>query len=213
MKAGFTWLEAITDRSGSMDLILSDMEKGFNYFIHEQKELPGECHFRHIQFDWPTPAGYELVYDGPIADAPDWVLVPRACTALWDAMGKAITELGQDLANLHEDERPEKVVIMIVTDGKENQSKVWTGEKVARLVRQQAEEWNWQFLYLGANQDAIEEGEQVGVVAASAMTYAPTSAGIANTYASTSRSVSDYRMGNTNSAQFTPADRQAAVHQ
>jgi len=213
MKAGFTFLLGLTDRSGSMSSILSDMQNGFNYFVKEQKDVPGECHFRHIQFDWAFPTGYELVYDGPIADAPLWALVPRARTALWDAQGTAITDLGKDLANMAEDERPEKVVVMTVTDGEENASMYWTGPKVARLVRQQAEEWNWQFLYLGANQDAINEAGKIGIPDTSALTFVPTAAGIASAYQSASASVSNYRMGNTNSTQFTPADRQAATQQ
>lgn len=211
MKTGFTFLLAITDRSGSMSEILNDMEKGFNYFVREQKEVPGECSFRHIQFDWHFPEGYELVYDGPIAAAPNWVLIPRAGTALWDAMGQAITELGQTLANMAEDERPEKIIVVIVTDGLENSSTHWTAPKVAALVKQQTEEFNWQFLYLGANQDAINEGEKMGIMASNSMTFHTSSAGITNTYESVSASVSNYRGGITNTTQLTPADRQNAM--
>jgi hypothetical protein len=211
MKAGFTFLLAITDRSGSMSPILSDMENGFNFFVKEQKVVPGECHFRHVQFDWAFPAGYETVYDGPIADAPKWVLIPRARTALWDAQGTAITELGEHLANMAEDERPDKVVVMTVTDGMENASKTWTAPMVAALIKQQTEEFNWQFLYLGANQDAIAEADKMGIAASNSMTFHTSSAGITNTYESVSASVSNYRGGITNTTQLTPADRQNAM--
>ena len=137
--------------------------------------------------------------------------IPRAGTALWDAMGQAITELGQTLANVAEDERPEKIIVVIVTDGLENSSTHWTASKVAALVKQQTEEFNWQFLYLGANQDAIDEGEKMGIMASNSMTFHPSSAGITNTYESVSTSVSNYRGGITKTTQLTPADRQNAM--
>ena len=110
---------------------------------------------------------YEVVYaDRPRRRRAALDLQPRGSTALLDAMGRLITDAGARLAALAEDERPGTVIVAIMTDGHENASREWTHPAIKALVEQQTEAYGWQFLYMGADQDAIEVGASIGVAAA-----------------------------------------------
>jgi hypothetical protein len=151
-----------------MQSIKSDIEGGFQAFVEEQRAATGECRATLAQFD----DVYEVVYaDRPIADVPPLDLQPRNMTALHDAMGRLITEAGQQLAALKEGERPGTVIVAIMTDGLENASKEWTGASIKALVSQQSNVFGWTFMYMGADQDAIEVGESLGIARDHAMTY------------------------------------------
>jgi hypothetical protein len=163
-----THLYFLLDRSGSMQSIKTDIEGGFAAFVDEQRAAPGRCRVTLAQFD----DRYELVYaDRDVHDAPPLVLHPRNMTALHDAMGRLITEAGQELAALPEDQRPGTVIVAVMTDGLENASREWTGAAVKALVEQQTTDYGWQFMYMGADQDAVEVGASLGVPAAQSMTY------------------------------------------
>ncbi len=163
-----THIYLLLDRSGSMQSIKTDTEGGFAAFMDEQRSTPGECRVTLAQFD----NHYEVVYaDRPIADVPALDLQPRGSTALLDAMGKLITDSGVRLAALPEAERPGTLIVAIMTDGHENASREWTHPAIKALVEQQTGEWGWQFLYMGADQDAIEVGRHIGVAAANSVTY------------------------------------------
>jgi hypothetical protein len=163
-----THLYLLLDRSGSMQSIKTDTEGGFAAFVEEQKRGPGECRVTLAQFD----NHYDVVYaDRPIADVPALDLQPRGSTALLDAMGRLITDSGARLAALPDDERPGTVIVAIMTDGYENASREWTHPAIKALVEQQSGSYGWQFLYMGADQDAIEVGRNIGVAAANSITY------------------------------------------
>ena len=163
-----THLYLLLDRSGSMQSIKTDTEGGFDAFVAEQQRGAGECRVTLAQFD----NHYEVVYaDRPIADVPALDLQPRGSTALLDAMGRLITDAGARLAAMREDERPGTVIVAIMTDGYENASKEWTHPAIKALVEQQTADYGWQFLYMGADQDAIEVGRNIGVAAANSITY------------------------------------------
>jgi hypothetical protein len=167
-RSDLTHIYFLLDRSGSMQSIKSDIEGGFQAFVDEQRRGQGECRATLAQFD----DVYELVYaDRAIADVPPLVLQPRNMTALHDAMGKLITEAGQKLASLEEDDRPATVIVAIMTDGLENASKEWTGAAIKALVTQQTDVFGWTFLYMGADQDAVEVGESLGIARDHAVTY------------------------------------------
>ncbi|WP_223163662.1 vWA domain-containing protein [Nocardioides humilatus] len=167
-RADLTHLYFLLDRSGSMQSIKADTEGGFTAFIDEQRKVPGECRVTLAQFD----NAYEVVYsDRPVADVPRLVLEPRGSTALLDAMGRLITTAGKDLAALAEDERPGTVIVAVMTDGYENASQEWTHPAIKALVEQQTADYAWQFLYMGADQDAIEVGTSLGVSAGASVTY------------------------------------------
>jgi len=163
-----THIYLLLDRSGSMQSIKTDTEGGFAAFVEEQKRTPGECRVTLAQFD----NHYDVVYtDRPIAEVPALDLQPRGSTALLDAMGRLITDAGAKLAALSEAERPGTVIVAIMTDGHENASQEWDHPAIKALVEQQTGQWGWQFLYMGADQDAIEVGRNIGVTAANSVTY------------------------------------------
>jgi hypothetical protein len=167
-RSDLTHLYFLLDRSGSMQSIKSDIEGGFAAFVEEQRRGAGECLASLAQFD----DAYEVVYtDRPVADVPPLDLRPRNMTALHDAMGRLITDAGAKLAALPEDQRPGTVVVAVMTDGLENASKEWHAPQVKALVEQQTGQYGWQFLYMGADQDAVEVGTGLGIAAGSAVTY------------------------------------------
>ena len=167
-RADLTHLYFLLDRSGSMQSIKSDTEGGFAAFVEEQRQAPGECRVTLAQFD----DRYEVVYSRrDLADVPPLELQPRGSTALLDSMGRLITEAGQELAALPEDQRPGTVVVAVMTDGHENASREWDHPAIKSLVEQQSDQWGWQFLYLGADQDAIEVGASIGVRRDQSLTY------------------------------------------
>ena len=162
-----TLLVFLLDRSGSMQSIKSDVEGGFAAFIDEQRQAPGECTATLAQFD----TEYELVYHRiPVAGVPALNLQPRGGTALLDAMGKLITDTAAQLDAAPEAERPGTVIVAIMTDGYENSSREWTHPAIKSLVEQQTKN-GWEFLYMGADQDAIEVGASLGVQRDKSVTY------------------------------------------
>jgi hypothetical protein len=168
-RSDLTHLYFLLDRSGSMQSIKSDIEGGFAAFVEEQRNAAGECRATLAQFD----DVYEVVYaDRPVADVPPLDLLPRGMTALHDAIGRLVTDAGAELAALPEARRPGTVVVAIMTDGLENASKEWTGAAVKALVEQQTSRFGWTFLYMGADQDAVEVGASLGVDKDLAVTYA-----------------------------------------
>lgn len=187
-RSDLTHLYFLLDRSGSMQSIKTDTEGGFAAFVAEQRSAAGECRVTLAQFD----NQYEVVYaDKPVADVPPLQLEPRGSTALLDAMGRLITDSGAALAALAEDERPGSVVVAIMTDGLENASREWTHPAIKSLVEQQSADYDWQFLYLGADQDAVEVGAGLGVSRDHAMTYGR--GNVQHAMAATSANVNAYR--------------------
>jgi hypothetical protein len=159
----------VLDRSGSMQSIKDDTIGGFDAFISEQRRLPGRCTVSLVQFD----NLYEEVYTGrDLADVPSLTLVPRGSTAMLDAIGRAVNATGARLAAMPEDERPGTVIVGIMTDGLENASREFTYPMVKALIEQHEQVYDWTFMYMGANQDAIEVGASLGVARDRSLTYA-----------------------------------------
>jgi uncharacterized protein YegL len=194
MRTDYTHITMLLDRSGSMEQIRSDVQGGIDKFVSEQRTQPGEATFALYTFDDQLD---EEISPRPIADVGAVTLIPRGRTALLDAMGKAITKTGEWLAAKPEDKRPEKVVFAVITDGLENASVEWTRDRVLKLVTHQRDAYQWEFLFLAANQDAIAAGGAIGVPQAGAMNYAATSAGVGHAFAAASASTSEYRGGKT----------------
>jgi hypothetical protein len=143
-----------------MQSIKNDMVGGFNTFIEEQKKLPGECAVTLAQFD----DQYEVVYSGKaLVDVPGLELVPRGSTALLDAVGRTVNEVGARLKVTAEDQRPERVLFVILTDGCENSSKEFTKDTINQMVTHQRDTYRWEFVYIGANQDAFSEAGKLGI--------------------------------------------------
>jgi hypothetical protein len=210
-----THLYFLLDRSGSMVSLREDTIGGFDTFIAEQRTAPGRCRVTLAQFD----NEYDEVYaDRDIATVPSLVLVPRGSTALLDAVGRLVVTAGERLAALPEQDRPGSVIVGVMTDGYENASREWTHARIKALIEQQSHEYGWQFLYLGADQDAIEVGASIGVSAANSVTYGRGK--VRQAMAATAANVSAYRaakMGGAPEAEaaglmaFSPAQRAEAA--
>jgi hypothetical protein len=163
-----TDLTAVIDRSGSMSAIRSDMEGGFDKLIADQRKVPGICKVSLVRFD----TEYEVVYtDQDVNDVPPLMIEPRGMTALLDAIGRTIVSTGERLAAMPEDQRPGLVTFIIVTDGLENSSREYSLSRINAMITEQQEKWNWLFVFLGANQDAIATAKTMGMHVNSAATY------------------------------------------
>jgi hypothetical protein len=201
--ADLTHLYFLLDRSGSMHTIVDDTVGGFDAFIAEQRKTPGECRVTLCQFD----DHYDEVYaDRPIADVPSLVQVPPGTPPLLDAIARLVIDAGKRLAALPEDQRPGTVVVGIMTDGMENASREWTHPQVKELIERQTRDYQWQFLYLGADQDAIEVGMSIGVGAGHSVTYGR--GNVKQALAATAANVSSYRRAR---AAGVPAPAAAAM--
>lgn len=193
----------ILDRSGSMENMAKDMRGGFNAFVAEQKKEPGECTLTLVQFD--TQA-IETVYTArPIAQVPLLVLEPRAGTPLNDAIGQTINSVGARFAALPEDGRPGKVLVLIITDGEENSSREFTRPQIKAMVERQIKDYQWQFVYLGANVDEFREAASYGIGAASTAGYTGQTVNAA--FSGTSDSAKLFRSANYG-ASFSYTDDQ-----
>lgn len=160
----------IVDRSGSMHAVREDMEGGLRSFVGEQLEgVDGSKRTVSLyQFD----TAHDCVYDFDLLEkARGYQLVPRGGTALLDACGRAITEVGRKLAAMPEDKRPGYVMVIIVTDGQENSSREFSKTGVRKMIEHQQSEYDWRFTYLGANQDAFAEAASIGIVASSTLSW------------------------------------------
>lgn len=160
----------LLDRSGSMASIADDMIGGFNAFIAEQLRTDADGTVTLYQFD----DGFTEVYvERPLADVESLALVPRGRTALLDSIGRSIAETRARLQAKPAAERPNTVVFGIITDGQENASREITHAAAKALIERQEEKDGWTFLYLGANQDALEVGAGLGIARERSMTYTP----------------------------------------
>ena len=198
-----TLIAALLDRSGSRASSKAATEDGWRELINEQRQEPGQCQVTLAQFD----TRYEVLYPATdIGAVPEFVVEPRGSTALLDATGRFITEVGGVLAALPEADRPGKVICLIMTDGMENSSHEWTWEALKALITQQREVYGWEFIFLGANIDAVEVGARMGMDRDKAMTFAADSyVGNRRAYAVTSAKIRDARAGRD--FGFSPEER------
>lgn len=209
-----THIHLILDRSGSMEQIRDDTIGGVNRFIEDQQQEAGHCTFTFVQFDTHDP--YEVVHDRlPIDQVPKLTrdtFVPRAMTPLLDAIGRGINELGAQLSALPEQERPGKVIFVIQTDGLENSSREFTKKQINRMIHEQQERYHWRFVFLGANQDAIETAGGLGIARTNALTFGTSGSGVRSAQSALSRSISSTRRGRPDDA-FTDAERRDAAEE
>lgn len=176
MKSGYTHIALVLDRSGSMARVWDDTKGGVEQFIQDHKKAPGECTFTFAAFD----EEYTLVEDfTPIKDVNGTVNVsPRGMTRLYDAIGKTIVSVGEKLKALPENERPEKVLIQIQTDGDENDSQDWSGEELNKLIKKQQDEYSWDITFVGANEKCVSDAKKnLGIKVSNTSTYAASNAG------------------------------------
>lgn len=193
MKKGLTELVFILDRSGSMIGLENDTIGGFNSLIHQQKAGDGEVLISTVLFDDRSEVLYDRVPLEKIHLMTEKDYYVRGCTALLDAIGGAIHHIGNVHKYIREEDRPEKTLFIITTDGYENSSHRYTYSKIKSMIERQKETYGWEFLFLGANIDAIEVAGRFGIQANRAVNYECDSVGTQLNYDVLSRTVSRVR--------------------
>jgi uncharacterized protein YegL len=193
MKKGLTELVFILDRSGSMSGLESDTIGGYNALLQKQKKEVGEAVITAVLFD----DKYELLHDRinlrGIDSITDKEYFVRGSTALLDAVGKTISKIGNAQKHTVEDERAEHVMFVITTDGMENASREFNYEKIRQMIEHQKSKYGWEFIFLGANIDAIDTAERFGISKDRATNYNADSEGTLLNYEVISETVSCMR--------------------
>ena len=209
MNPNYTDITLILDGSGSMKRIADATVAGFNSFVREQQSLPGEVRLSLVQFNSRRRKVFEAapIHDVPRMERKEYVLAGG--TALLDAIGLTVDETGRRLEALAERDRPSTVIFAILTDGLENSSRAFTYQQVAERIHHQQEVYKWQFLFLGANQDAIAEATKFAIARAAALKFVASEKGFNDAFASLSKAVGDLRTKKKNRASFDESDREA----
>ena len=193
MKKGLTELVFILDKSGSMSGLEKDTIGGFNSMLEKQKIVEGEAVISTVFFD----TNYKLLHDRidikAVSQITESDYQVGGSTALIDAMGRTIDKIGNAQKNTAEDYRAEKVMIVIITDGEENSSREYSSEKVKSMIERQKNKYGWEFIFLGANIDAVETAKHFGIAENRAQSFHSDSAGTKLNYQSVSNMVECYR--------------------
>lgn len=171
MNTQLTEIAFILDRSGSMQSQVDNAIKGFNGFLHAQCDVPGQARFSLVLFDDQYGVTCASVPIREVIDLDRRTFVPRGSTALLDAIGRTIDELGARLAAMPESDRPGQVIVAILTDGEENASRQFTLAEISSRIAHQRDVYGWQFFFLGADQDAIATAAKMNIDGASAMRF------------------------------------------
>ena len=171
MRKNLTELVFILDRSGSMAGLEADTIGGFNGMLEKQRREPGEALVSTVLFDNVSQVLHDRVPLNKVEPLTDRDYTVRGCTALLDAIGGAIHHIG----NIHKYARPEDVpehtLFVITTDGMENASRQYTGDRVRAMIQRKKEQYGWEFLFLGANIDAVQTAGRFGIGADRAVNY------------------------------------------
>ncbi|MBQ8884405.1 MAG: hypothetical protein IJ031_07450 [Oscillospiraceae bacterium] len=193
MKNNITELVFILDRSGSMSGLESDTIGGFNAMIEKQRKEDGECYVSTVLFDNVSEVLHDRIRLSQINPMTDRDYTVGGCTALIDAIGGAIHHIG----NIHKYSRPEDVpehtMFIITTDGMENASHRYTAERVKQMIERQKEKYGWEFLFIGANIDAVETARTYGIDRDKAVNYHADKEGTRVVYETVSKAVCTVR--------------------
>ena len=184
-------IACIIDESGSMESTKSASIEGYNSFLKQQQELPGEAKFSLVFFNTVDRMVYNAVDLHYAAPLTDMSYRPYGGTALYDAVGRTIDSLGERFSSAAR--KPDKVVFVILTDGEENSSRSYTKQMVADKIKHQKEKYAWEFIFLAANQDAFATGSGLNIPQYSTFNYVATEAGTRDAYAVASASLSNFR--------------------
>lgn len=171
MKKNLTELVFILDRSGSMAGLEGDTIGGFNAMIARQKKAEGEAYVSTVLFDNESVVIHDRVDIQKIEPMTEEQYSVRGCTALLDAIGKAIHHIGNVHKYAREEDRPEHTLFVITTDGMENASHCYTADQVKQKIERQKAKYGWEFIFLGANIDAVETASRIGIDKKRAVSY------------------------------------------
>lgn len=197
----------VLDRSGSMQSIKKETIEGFNGFISSQLKSKTNASITLVQFDHDYQVIYEDVKLKNVNELSDDLYEPRGLTALLDAIGKTIKLSNDRYKNTKKGKRPDKMLFVIITDGHENNSSKYTREKIFKKIKKMEEKHKWEFIFLGANQDAISEAGNYGINAKRAMTFAADAVGTGELYQTISHNIC-YSLANEKEFEFTDEDRE-----
>ena len=190
-----TELVFILDRSGSMGGLESDTIGGFNSMLNKQKKEDGRAYVSTVLFDHETEVLHDRVPIEKVPELTDKDYTVRGCTALLDAIGSAIHHIG----NVHKYARPEDVpehtMFVIITDGMENASRRYSGKEIKKKIEKEKSKYGWEFLFIGANIDAITTARNFGISEDRAVNYKADRQGTGVVYESVCEAVSDVRNG------------------
>lgn len=205
MKKNRTELVFILDKSGSMAGLEADTIGGFNAMLQKQKAVDGECRITTVLFD----NNYTLLHDridieavSPMTDREYYV---GGSTALLDAIGITISKLAAVQKNTGEDHRADKVMFVIITDGEENASREYSADKVRGMITHEKEKYGWEFIFLGANIDAVQTASRFGIGADRALDYVPDAKGTQLNFEAMADTVACYRK--TGAVPAAPMER------
>lgn len=182
MKKGLTELVFIIDKSGSMHELKMDTIGGYNSMLEKQKKEEGDAFVTTILFDTEYTVFQDHVKLDEAKTMTDDDYYTGGMTALMDAVGSTIDNIGKRLADTAEEERPETVIFVIITDGYENASKEYSKDAVRSKIEHQQSKYSWQFIYLGADIDAAAEASKIGISAKFARNYTKSSKGLESAY-------------------------------
>lgn len=182
MRKNLTEMVFILDRSGSMQGLERDTIGGFNAMIEKQKKVEGEACVSTVLFDHESVVLHDRVDIRDIRPMTDEEYTVRGCTALLDAIGGAIHHIGNVHKYARNEDVPEKTVFVIITDGMENASRQYTSERVKQMIEKEKTKYGWEFLFLGANIDAVETARHFGINEKRAVSYRSDSVGTGLNY-------------------------------
>ena len=193
MNNKLTEIVVILDRSGSMAVLEDDTIGGFNAFVEKQKKTEGEALLSAVLFSDDSEVIYDRVDIRKIEPMTEAQYRVGGCTALLDAIGGAVHHIKNVHKYAREEDRPGKTIFVITTDGMENASRAYSYDEVQRMVKHEQEKYGWEFLFLGANMDAISAARSFGIRADRAVRYRRDSAGTALNYSVVSETVARVR--------------------
>ncbi len=189
MNKGITEIVYILDRSGSMSGLEADTIGGFNSMMEKQKKQDEKALVSTVLFDNVSEVLHDRVSIDKIGPMTEKEYFVRGATALLDAVGGAIKHIGNVHKYAREEDRPEKTIFVITTDGMENSSREYTYKKVHKMIKKKQEKYGWEFIFIGANIDAYKEAQRFGIRKERAVNYVCDEIGTANVYEGVSRAV------------------------
>ena len=193
MKKNLTEMVFILDRSGSMCGLEKDTIGGFNSMIEKQKKEEGEAFVSTVLFDNEAEVLHDRVPLDKIEKMTEEDYEVRGCTALLDAVGDAIHHIGNVHKYIREEDVPEHTIFVITTDGMENASRKYTQKKLKKMIETQKEKYGWEFIFLGANIDAVETAREYGIDEDCAANYRADSIGTGVLYENVSEAIVNLR--------------------